>query len=42
MLYEAQSIIFKAPWYAIAPGLMIVFTIVGFNCIGEGIRKKYL
>lgn len=41
MLYEAQSLIFKMPWYAIAPGLMIVITIVGFNCLGEGIRKKY-
>ena len=42
MLYEAQSIIFSAPWCALAPGLMIVVTIVGFNCIGEGLRKKYL
>ena len=42
MLYEAQSIIFTAPWCALAPGLMIVVTIIGFNCIGEGIRKRYL
>ena len=42
MLYEAQSTIFKAPWYAIAPGLMIIVSIVGFNCLGEGIRKRYL
>ncbi|MBQ9613515.1 MAG: ABC transporter permease [Lachnospiraceae bacterium] len=42
MPYEAQSIIFSAPWCALAPGLMIVVTIVGFNCIGEGLRKKYL
>lgn len=42
MLYEAQSIIFSAPWCALAPGLMIVVTIIGFNCIGEGIRKRYL
>ncbi len=42
MLYEAQSVIFKAPWCALAPGLMIVVTIIGFNCIGEGLRKKYL
>ncbi|MGN0342733.1 MAG: ABC transporter permease [Roseburia sp.] len=41
MLNEAQSTIFKCPWYAIAPGIMIVITIVGFNCLGEGIRKKY-
>ena len=42
MLKEAQDIIFSTPWAALAPGLMIVFTIVGLNCIGEGIRKKYL
>lgn len=41
MLNEAQTTIFKCPWYALAPGLMIIITIVGFNCIGEGIRKKY-
>ncbi|MDD6716590.1 MAG: ABC transporter permease [Firmicutes bacterium] len=42
MLYESQSYIFNAPWCALAPGLMIVVTIVAFNCIGEGIRKRYL
>lgn len=42
MLYEAQSTIFTAPWCALAPGLMIVVTIIGFNCLGEGIRKRYL
>ncbi|MBQ2315238.1 MAG: ABC transporter permease, partial [Treponema sp.] len=41
MLNEAQSTIFKSPWYAVSSGLMIVITIVGFNCIGEGLRKKY-
>ena len=42
MLKEAQDIIYSTPWAAIAPGLMIVVTIVGLNFIGEGIRKKYL
>ena len=42
MLKEAQDILFSTPWAAIAPGLMIVIMIVGLNCIGEGIRKKYL
>lgn len=41
MLNEAKNIIYGAPWYAISPGLMIIITIVGLNCIGEGIRKKY-
>lgn len=42
MLKEAQDIIFSTPWAALAPGLMIVVTILGLNFIGEGIRKKYL
>ena len=42
MLKEAQDILFSTPWAALAPGMMIVLTIVGLNCIGEGIRKKYL
>ena len=41
MLYEAQSILFTAPWCALAPGVMIVVTIAGFNFLGEGIRRKY-
>lgn len=42
MLYEAQNIILRAPWCALAPGLVIVTTIAGFHCIGEGLRKRYL
>ena len=42
MLYEAQSYILSAPWMALAPGFMIVAAIIGLNCIGEGIRRKYL
>jgi peptide/nickel transport system permease protein len=42
MLSEAQSYLFNAPWYALTPGIMIIITVLGFNFIGEGIRKKYL
>ncbi len=41
MLNEAQGVIFKSPWYALSAGLMIVLTIVGFNCLGEGLRKRF-
>lgn len=41
MLYEAQSILLRAPWCALFPGLMIVITIAAFHCIGAGIRKRY-
>lgn len=42
MLQEAQTVVYTAPWAAICPGSMIVVTIVGLNCIGEGLRKLYL
>lgn len=42
MLYEAQSFLFRAPWCALAPGFMIVVTIVAFNCIGDGLKKRFL
>lgn len=41
MLYEAQSFLFRAPWCALAPGMMIVVSIVAFNCIGDGLKKRF-
>lgn len=41
MLNEAQNSIFTAPWYAVCTGLLIVITITGFNCLGEGLGKSY-
>jgi peptide/nickel transport system permease protein len=41
MLFEAQAYLFNAPWIALAPGVMIMITVLGFNYIGEGIRKRY-
>lgn len=38
MLNEAQSYIAKAPWYTLAPGLMIIMTVLGFNLLGDGLR----
>jgi peptide/nickel transport system permease protein len=42
MLQEAQTIVYTTPWAAVCPGIMIVVTIAGLNCIGEGLRKLYL
>ena len=39
MLSEAQSSLFNAPWYAIAPGVTIILIILGFSLISEGLRK---
>lgn len=41
MLSEAQSYLFNAPWYAIAPGTAIILTVLGFNFISEGLRNKF-
>ncbi|MBE5965375.1 MAG: ABC transporter permease [Lachnospiraceae bacterium] len=41
MLYESQAFLFSSPWCSIAPGFMIMITVIGFHCLGEGIRKKY-
>ena len=38
MLSEAQSYLFIAPWYAIFPGLTIIFIIVGLSLVAEGLR----
>lgn len=38
MLREAQSFYRIAPWYPIAPGVIITLTVLGFNLLGDGIR----
>lgn len=35
MLSEAQAYLVNAPWYALAPGLTIVFTVLAFSLINE-------
>ena len=35
MLSEAQSYLFNAPWYALAPGIVIVITVLGFSLLNE-------
>lgn len=39
MLNEAQAYLFKAPWYALCPGIIIILIILGFSMISEGLRK---
>lgn len=40
MLQDAQNftIMLKAWWYPLAPGLMILFTVLSFNFLGDGLR----
>lgn len=37
MLSESQSFLFNAPWYAIAPGLIIVITVLGFSLVNDSV-----
>jgi len=39
MLSDAQGYLQSAPWYALAPGLTIVWVVLGFSLLGEGIRR---
>lgn len=39
MLYDAQSYLYNAPWYAISTGIVMILIILGFSMIGEGLRK---
>ncbi|MDR1957137.1 MAG: ABC transporter permease [Treponema sp.] len=41
MLSESQNFLFNAPWCALAPGIMIMLTVIAFHFIGEGIRQRY-
>jgi peptide/nickel transport system permease protein len=38
MLSSARKVMVLAPWTAIYPGLAIVFLVLGFNLLGDGLR----
>lgn len=40
MLSDAQSYLQSAPWYALAPGLTIVWIVLGFSLFSEGIQRR--
>ena len=40
MLSDAQGYLQSAPWYALAPGLMIVWIVLGFSLLGEGLQRQ--
>ena len=39
MLSDAQGYLESAPWYVLSPGLTIVWIVLGFSLLGEGIRR---
>ena len=38
MLSESQTFLFNAPWCALAPGIMIMLTVLSFHFLGEGLK----
>lgn len=38
MISGAQEVIYRAPWLAIFPGVMITLTVLSINYIGDGLR----
>lgn len=38
MLFNAQELIFEAPWLAVMPGTLIFFVVVSFNFLGDGLQ----
>ncbi|WP_374466092.1 ABC transporter permease [Ferrovibrio sp.] len=38
MLNEAQTMVFRAPYLAVFPGLAIAIAVLGFNLLGDGLR----
>jgi peptide/nickel transport system permease protein len=38
MLSDSRQFLQKAPWTLIFPGLSIMFTVLGFNLLGDGLR----
>jgi peptide/nickel transport system permease protein len=38
VINDGQDLLYTRPWVAIAPGLMIVFTVLALNVLGDGVR----
>src|SRR5262249_5188822 len=38
IVQDGQSLLYTRPWVAIAPGIMIVLTVLALNLFGDGVR----
>src|SRR5690348_3708472 len=38
IIQDGQSLLYTRPWVAIAPGIMIVLTVLALNVFGDGLR----
>ncbi|MDV6376066.1 ABC transporter permease [Deinococcus arenicola] len=41
MLSNAQEVVLSYPWLPFYPGLMILFTVLAFNFLGDGLRDAF-
>ena len=41
MMYEGRAYYRTAPWLTIAPGVAILWAVVAFNLLGEGLRERW-
>lgn len=41
MLNESRPFMYGAPWLAIFPGLMIIYAVLTFNFLGDGLRDAF-
>ena len=38
MILEGRTLLFSAPWVAVAPGIALTMTVIAFNLLGDGLR----
>jgi peptide/nickel transport system permease protein len=38
IINDGQDLLYTRPWVAIAPGIMIVLTVLALNLLGDGVR----
>jgi peptide/nickel transport system permease protein len=38
VIEDGQGLLYTRPWVAIAPGIMIVLTVLSLNVLGDGVR----
>jgi peptide/nickel transport system permease protein len=38
IISDGEALLYSRPWVSIAPGLMIVLTVLALNVFGDGVR----
>jgi peptide/nickel transport system permease protein len=38
IIYDGQDLLYTRPWVSLAPGIMIVLTVLALNVLGDGVR----